>query len=86
MCICIFVLLSTCWFIELNSFLAWLIRSLMSAVSLSAGVKKEARQVTQHFVEGNHLAIYHSTFQLKHDLVFFASYSIQEVSCHGACS
>jgi hypothetical protein len=36
----IFLLLSTCWFIELNSFLAWLIRSMMSAVSLSSGVKK----------------------------------------------
>jgi hypothetical protein len=33
------LLLSNCLFMEPNSFLAWLIRSVMSAVSLSSGTK-----------------------------------------------
>jgi hypothetical protein len=43
MSIRIFLFLSNCWFIELDSFLAWLIRSVMFIVSLSSGVKKDLK-------------------------------------------
>jgi hypothetical protein len=58
MSIGIFLLLSTCLFVELNRFLAWLIRRVISAVSLSLGTKKVPKHVLELDAEGHKVVIF----------------------------